>query len=43
MGGYPVEKLGWRWLYWIYAIVFGAHIIIIWAFMPETRENIGRS
>ena len=43
MGGYPVEKLGWRWLYWIYAIVFGAHIMIIWAFMPETRENIGRS
>jgi MFS family permease len=43
MGGYPVEKLGWRWLYWIYAIVFGAHIIVIWAFMPETRENIGRS
>ena len=41
-GGYPVEKLGWRWLFWIYAIVFGVHLVIIWAFMPETRENIGK-
>lgn len=40
MGGYPVEILGWRWLFWIYAIVFGVHLFIIWAFMPETRENI---
>jgi len=39
-GGYPVEKLGWRWLFWIYAIVFGAHLFVIWLLMPETREDI---
>jgi MFS family permease len=42
-GGYPVEKLGWRWLFWIYAIVFGAHLIVIWLLMPETREDISKS
>ncbi|KAI9150848.1 Efflux pump radE [Paramyrothecium foliicola] len=36
IGGYVVENLGWRWVYWILAIVGGALGILGVAFMQET-------
>ncbi|KAH8078023.1 polyamine transporter [Filobasidium floriforme] len=31
---------GWRWNFWVYLIIFGAHWFIIFFFLPETRDTI---
>ncbi|GFZ44363.1 hypothetical protein JCM24511_02085 [Saitozyma sp. JCM 24511] len=37
---YLAQTKGWRWLYWVYLIVFGAFLVIIFLGLPETRDTI---
>ncbi|KAF4633476.1 hypothetical protein G7Y89_g4650 [Cudoniella acicularis] len=34
--GFVIESMGWRWVYWFYAIFMGAIAIIIFLFLEET-------
>ncbi|KAI1746382.1 major facilitator superfamily domain-containing protein [Xylaria scruposa] len=36
MGGYLVETLGWRWIFWVLAILYGVMTIVQVFFMSET-------
>ena len=40
LGGVVVEKLGWRWVFWILTIICGINTAIGWAFLKESYAPI---
>lgn len=40
VSGYIAQEKGWRWLFWVYLIIFGAFWFVIYFFLPETRGTI---
>ncbi len=40
LSGYLAQNKGWRWLFWVYLILFGATWILVYFCMPETRDTI---
>ncbi|BFZ64023.1 hypothetical protein YB2330_005161 [Saitoella coloradoensis] len=40
ISGWIVLQMGWRWLFWVYLIVFGGIGIIMLLTLPETRHDI---
>lgn len=35
--GFVAERLGWQWIYWIFALVSGAQFVAYFFFSPDTR------
>lgn len=40
VSSYIPQTLGWRWLFWLYLIIFGVYEIIMLLTIKETRHNI---
>ncbi|KZP30509.1 MFS general substrate transporter [Athelia psychrophila] len=40
ISGFIAQEKGWRWLFWVYLIIFGAFWFVIYFFLPETRGTI---
>ncbi|KAI1821718.1 major facilitator superfamily domain-containing protein [Xylaria intraflava] len=40
LGGALTEKLGWRWIFWFLVILTGAHLIVLFIFLPETQRKL---
>ncbi|KAJ1658444.1 hypothetical protein IWQ61_002310 [Dispira simplex] len=36
IGGYVAESLGWRWTFWLTAIIYGISFVVLTFIMPET-------
>ncbi|KAH8703437.1 serine/threonine kinase 16 [Talaromyces proteolyticus] len=39
ISGYVIENLGWKWCFWICAILYGVLLLLIVFFVPETCYN----
>ncbi|KPM41144.1 hypothetical protein AK830_g5441 [Neonectria ditissima] len=40
IGGIVAEKLSWRWIFWILAILSGSHLLGLVLFFPETSRKL---
>ncbi|OQV09423.1 hypothetical protein CLAIMM_13548 [Cladophialophora immunda] len=40
LGGVLAEKAGWRWIFWVLAILSTLSLVLIFALLPETARNV---
>ncbi|KAL8684624.1 MAG: hypothetical protein Q9224_006227, partial [Gallowayella concinna] len=40
LGGVIAQKLGWRWIFWLLAVLSGSQLLAMILFFPETAKNV---